>query len=129
MVEFALVAPMLFLLVFAVLQVGVAYMRYQQVGFAASEGARCGAVARTAPAKSPACAPTATSPASAAQSRAIAKAPALNLSASDVVVVAPSGWVSGGTVQVTVSKPWHVGILGFQKDVTLKATSTARLER
>lgn len=127
MVEFAMIAPVLFLLMFAVFQVGLVYMQYQQVGFAASEGARCAAVARTAPVSRPACAPAATSPANAAVTRAIAKAPSLDLDAGDVTVSSDSGWALPGRVAVTVRYDTEIPIIN--KRITLNATSKAKLER
>lgn len=127
MVEFALVAPILFLLMFAIFQVGIVYMQYQQVGFAASEGARCAAVARTAPVSTPACAPGATSATDAAVTRAIAKAPSLDLDAGDISVSSDSGWAMPGRVTVTVRHETEIPIIN--RHISLNATSKAKLER
>lgn len=127
MVEFALVGPILFLLMFAIFQVGVLYLQYQQVGFAASEAARCAAVARTAPIERPACAPLASSPTNAAVTRAVAKAPSLQLTASDISVASDSGWEMPGHVTVRVTYASRLPVIG--RSLTLRASSTAKLER
>lgn len=131
MVEFALVAPIVFGLMFGVFQLGVLYMKYQQVGFAASEGARCAAVARNG--NQPACAPTATSPQSAARLRAKAKAPNLGLSDADIAISSDSGYAVPGSVSITVEHDVTIPLLGwFGGDdttaFTLRATSTSKLE-
>lgn len=127
MVEFALVAPILFLLMFAVFQGGVLYFKYQQVGFAASEAARCAAVARNAPVQTPACAPTAASATDAATKRAIAQAPNLDLTADDVTVSSNSGWALPGRVKVTITHATSLPIFGTS--ITLTSSSSAKLER
>ena len=119
-----MIGPVLFLLMFGIFQIGVVYMQYQQVGFAASEGARCAAVARNAPAQTPACAPGVASITAAAQQRAIAKSPSLDLQASNVTV---SGGSFPGTVTVTVRYATELPII--QKDINLRASSTAKMER
>ena len=131
MVEFALVAPIVFGLMFGVFHMGLLYMKYQQVGFAASEGARCAAVARNG--NRPACAPSATSPQAAARLRAKAKAPNLGLADSDVAVSSTTGYALPGTVSVTVrhdvSLPLLAGFGGADTTAfTLRATSTSKLE-
>jgi Flp pilus assembly protein TadG len=127
MVETAIVLPIGILLIFGVLQFGVAYTRYQQVAFAASEGARCAAVARQAPTQVPACATAATSGTDAARIAAKKRAGMLNLTDGDITVTTSNSWAFPGTVTVTVTKTQTVPVLGAT--YTLKAASTARLER
>lgn len=130
MVEFALVAPILFGVIFLVIQGGLLYAQYQQVGFAASEAARCAAVARDG--NQPACAPSASGPEDAARTEAIANAPLLQLQDSDITVNG-GDWSVPGSVSVTVRHPAELPILQiFGVEGTafeLEATSTARLER
>lgn len=131
MVEFALVAPIVFGLMFGVFHLGVLYMKYQQVGFAASEGARCAAVARDG--NRPACAPTATSPQAAARFRAQAKAPNLGLTDADITITSDSGYALPGTVSVTVEHDVSIPLLGWfggadTSAFTLRGTSTSKLE-
>ena len=49
LVEFALVVPILILLLFGILQIGLLVMQYNTVANAAREGARYGIIAREAP--------------------------------------------------------------------------------
>src|SRR5215208_3565575 len=99
-VELALVLPVLVLLVFGCLKVGMAFFSYEQVASAANAGARAAAVNQGA------------DPATKARTAAKAISPTLNLTDSQITVAyvstaSPPGtsWSYPGTVTVTVKYP------------------------
>jgi Flp pilus assembly protein TadG len=117
MVEFALVLPVLLLLVMGIIQFGIVFNNWIQVTSAAREGARKAAVSRTA-----------ADPRAAAIAAAKASAPGLDASK---LVVTPSAtpWAQGSDVTVTVTYPWSVSILGFVvHSGNLSATTSMRVE-
>jgi Flp pilus assembly protein TadG len=124
-VEFALVLPVLALVVFACLKLGLAFFSYEQVASAANAGARAAAVNHGA------------DPTSAARAAARSLAPTASLPDSQIAVTytstaSPAGpaWSYPGTVTVTVNYPLTFSILGeFPQVYNLSATSTKRLER
>ncbi len=124
-VEFALVLPVLALVVFGCLKLGMAFFTYEQVASAANAGARAAAVNHGA------------DPTSAARAAARSLAPTADLTDSQIAVTyvstaAPAGptWSYPGTVTVTVTYPLTFSILGQLPQVfNLSATSTKRLER
>lgn len=124
-VEFALVLPVLALVVFACLKLGMAFFTYEQVASAANAGARAAAVNHGA------------DPTSAARAAARSLAPTASLSDSQIAVTyvstaSPPGaaWSYPGTVTVTVTYPLTFSFLGQLPQVfNLSATSTKRLER
>ena len=112
MVEFALVLPILCMILFAIIQFGLAFWRYQQVSAAASEGARRAAVSR---------------PYADRESRAItaAKDASPGLTASSMNVSVSSTWTAGSPVTVTVTYPQKITIMGvtfFNGNLTGKRT-------
>ena len=123
--EFALVLPLIMLVLFACVKAGMAFFSYEQVASAANAGARAAAVSRTA------------DPAGAAQTAARSMAPALGLSDSQISVSyvstkSPPGalWSYPGNVTVTVTYPVSFSILGqFAQEFDLRASATKRLER
>jgi Flp pilus assembly protein TadG len=116
MVEFALVLPVLMLLILGIIQFGIVFNNWIQVTDAAREGARKAAVSRTA-----------TDPTGAATSAAKSSAPGLDQSTMGVSV--SSSWNQGSNVTVTVTYPWSVSILGYVvKSGTLSASTTMRVE-
>ena len=125
MVEFALVLPVLLLLFFGCLKVGLAFFSYEQVTSAANAGARAAAVNRAG------------DPTGAAVAAAKAISPTLGLSDSQVTVsyvstASPAGaaWSYPGNVTVTVNYPVNFSILGqLQQTLNLQASATKRLER
>jgi Flp pilus assembly protein TadG len=125
MVEFALVVPVLLLLFFGCLKVGLAFFSYEQVTSAANAGARAAAVNRAG------------NPSGAARSAAKSISPTLGLADSQIAVsyvstASPAGaaWTYPGTVTVTVTYPVNFSILGqFPQSVDLQASATKRLER
>jgi Flp pilus assembly protein TadG len=124
-VELALVMPVLVLVVFACLKVGLAFFTYEQVASAANAGARAAAVNHGV------------DPTVAARAAAKATSPTVGLTDSQIAVTylstaSPPGasWSYPGTVTVTVTHPLTFSILGQLPQVfNLTATATKRLER
>lgn len=102
MTEFALVLPLLALLLFAVIQFGIVFNNYLTVTDAARAGARMGAVSKDEP-----------DPAGTAAQAAYESAENLDLDELDVAVGASPGWEHGAEVSVSVSYPYEVSLLGL----------------
>jgi len=126
MVEFALVAPILLLLVFGIIQFGILLNNYLTLTDAVRAGARQAAVSRTL-----------SDPAGTAENRV--RTAAANLDTSpDVlgVTVDPydpkSGthsWAQGGDVTVTATYPYSISLLGIVvKAGKLTSQTTERVE-
>jgi Flp pilus assembly protein TadG len=117
MVEFALVAPLLLVIVFAVIQFGILYNNYVTITDAARAGARKAAVSRLAP-----------DPVGAAQTAARASAAGLD-QAKLTVSVAASAWEHGADVTVEASYPYDINLLGWVvASGSLKSATTERVE-
>jgi Flp pilus assembly protein TadG len=117
MVEFALVLPILCLILFAIVEFGMAFWRYQQVSAAASEGARRAAVSRTYADRT---------------SRAVtaAKDASPNLSPSQMNVTVSSAWTAGSPVTVTVTYPQKITVMGVTLyNGSLTGKRTMRVEQ
>jgi Flp pilus assembly protein TadG len=120
MVEFALVASLFLLLMFAVLQLSLAVLTYNSVAFAAREAARYAIVHG----------PSGPNPATNTQIQQVAinAAPALSLSASNINV----NWVTDPNlptkqdIQVKVTYPYQIQI-PFVSAVTANFASTSQL--
>ncbi|MCW2956894.1 MAG: hypothetical protein JWO69_1763 [Thermoleophilia bacterium] len=118
--EFALILPVIVLILFATVEFGRAFWTYQQVSAAASEGARRAAVSRNAPNR-------------AATINDAVRNASPNLQASSLSIDATSTWSPGAPVTVNVSYELDsVGIglltsLGF--DGTLDSSRVARVEQ
>lgn len=115
-VEFALVLPILTLIIFATIQFGLAFWNMQQVSAAASEGARRAAVSRTATDR---------------DGRVVTavRNASPNLTPTRLNVSTSSTWAPGSTVTVTVRYPQRIRVLGitfFNGDLT--GRRTARVE-
>ncbi|MGZ4333115.1 MAG: TadE/TadG family type IV pilus assembly protein [Gaiellaceae bacterium] len=121
LVEFALVAPILFLILFGIIQFGIAFMHSVALTDAVRAGARKAAVSRTA-----------ADPNAAATNAVLGAATDLDQATlKDGVTVTPgaSGWVAGGSVTVSAQYPYQINILGIV--VTsgfLHSATTERLE-
>jgi Flp pilus assembly protein TadG len=121
----ALVLPLLALVIFACLKVGLAFFTYEQVASAANAGARVAAVNHGV------------DPTAAARSAAKSISPTVGLTDSEIAVTylstaSPPGasWSYPGTVTVTITHPLTFSFLGQLPQVfNLKATATKRLER
>jgi Flp pilus assembly protein TadG len=100
MVEFALVLPILALLLFGVIQFGIAFNNYITITDAARAGARRAAVSRQE-----------LDPVAAAVAET--KASAGDLDASQLNVSVSSTWKHGEDVTVTASYPYTIHLLGL----------------
>lgn len=116
-VEFAMMLPIICILLFAIIQFGMAFWTYQQVSAAASEGARRGAVSRAS-----------TSRTTDIQQAARAASP--NLVSSSMNVASSSTWLPGAPLTVTVTYPVQVRIMAITFfDDRLSVSRTARVEQ
>jgi Flp pilus assembly protein TadG len=124
--EFVIVAPVLLLLVFGIIQFGILFNNYLTLTDAVRAGARQAAVSRTL-----------TDPIASATDRV--KAAAANLDTSPdalEITVDPydpkSGthsWAQGGDVKVTATYPYSINLLGFVvKSGRLTSQTTERVE-
>ena len=124
-VELAIVLPLLVLVVFGCLKLGMAFFSYEQVASAANAGARAAAVNHGV------------DPSAAARTAAKSIAPSVGLTDSQIAVTylstaSPPGsaWSYPGTVTVTVTYPLTFSFLGqLEQQFNLSATATKRLER
>jgi Flp pilus assembly protein TadG len=119
MVEFAIVLPVLLLLVLGLMQFGIAYFHHLTVTDAVRAGARQAAVSRELP-----------DPAGTAEARVRAAATDLVQADLDVdVEIGPGGWVQGEDVTVKAAYPYDINLLGmvlYSGD--LKSSTTERVE-
>ena len=120
MAEFTLVLPVLAILLFGVIQFGIAFNNYLAVTDAVRAGARQAAVARHLPpgerdAK--------------VRARVYASADGLDTSKLSVTVAASGAWEPGSDVTVTASYPYSINLLGkVVKDGFLTSKTTERVE-
>jgi len=126
MVEFVLVAPILLLLVFGIVQLGILFNNYETLTDAVRAGARQAAVSRTL-----------SDPAGIAANRVRTAAANLDTSPGVLdVAVDPydpkSGthsWAQGGDVTVTATYPYSISLLGIVvKAGKLTSQTTERVE-
>lgn len=116
MTEFALILPILVLLLLAVIQFGVAFNHYLTVTDAARAGARKAVVSRQG-----------TNPVG--TTVAAVRASATNLDQSKLNVTVSSTWAQGTDVTVTASYPYQLSLLGVVvKAGNLTSSTTERLE-
>jgi len=116
MTEFALVLPLLALLLFGVIQFGIVFHQYVTLTDAVRAGARQGAVGRHL-----------SSPSSSVEDRVRSSAADLDQSELDVSVT--SSWQQGEDVTVTATYPYDISLLGFVvKSGNLTSTTTERVE-
>lgn len=117
MVEFALVVPILGLILFAILQFGLLYNDYVTVTDAARVGARKAAVSRHE-----------ADPVAATVAKVQGAASDLDLAKLEVLVTA-TGWEHGESVTVEARYPYEVDLLGFVlKSGKLTSQTTERVE-
>lgn len=119
-VEFAVILPVLLLILFAILQFGVVFNNYIQVTAAAREGARKAAVSRS----------LGTSSAENAATTA-AKNAAPGLNQSNITVSFPNSptFSQGSDVSVQVTYPYSISIIGLVvASGNLSSTTTMRVE-
>jgi Flp pilus assembly protein TadG len=122
--EFAVILPVLLMVLFAIFQFGVVFNNYIQVTSAAREGARKGAVSRGAGN----CAQVQTL----AQNAAKQAAAGLSTSGMNVTVAdtcTSNAIAQGSDMTVTVTYPWSVKVLGYVvASGNLTSATTMRVE-
>jgi Flp pilus assembly protein TadG len=117
MTEFALVLPVLALILFAVIQFGIVFNNYVTLTDATRAGARRAAVSRQDPNRDSAVI-------------AAVRNSASDLDSSKLSVPPPSSsWTPATDVTVTASYPYSISLLGMVvKSGQLKSTTTERVE-
>jgi Flp pilus assembly protein TadG len=116
MTEFALVLPLLALLLFGVIQFGIVFHQYVTLTDAVRAGARQGAVGRHV-----------SDPSAEVEDRVRGSASELDQSKLDVTVSSP--WTQGSDVTVTATYPYNISLLGVVvKSGDLSSTTTERVE-
>ena len=118
MTEFAIVLPILCVLLFGIIQFGIVYNNYVTVTDAARAGARKAAVSRHTSPSSEGCKTVRSSAATLDQSKL-------------TCAVTVSGPLDrpGGDVRVTVTYPYQIDLMGIAlKAGSLQAVTTERLE-
>jgi Flp pilus assembly protein TadG len=117
-VEFAIVLPVLVMLVLGICQFGLAFHNYLSITDATRVGARAAAVKRTAGA----CAAATT----AIQSTVSAKQ--WSTISGRITCTTPDGTDTGDPVKLVVKYPYSIGLPGFSASGDLTANATERLE-
>jgi Flp pilus assembly protein TadG len=116
MTEFALVLPLLAMLLFGVIQFGIAFNNYITLTDAVRAGARKGAVGRHL-----------TDPEGAVVAQV--RAAATDLKSKDLAIDVDSSWQPGEEVRVHASYPSSISLLGLiVKSGRLNSTTTERVE-
>jgi Flp pilus assembly protein TadG len=116
MTEFALVLPLLVLLLFGVIQFGIAFNNYITLTDAVRVGARKAAVSRHL-----------TNPEDVAEAQL--REAATSLQAADLDVTVESSWVHGEDVTVSATYPYSISLLGLVvKSGDLESKATERVE-
>ena len=116
MTEFALVAPILIVLMLAIVQFGVTFNNYVALTDAVRAGARKAAVSRHLD-----------DPEGAAEAQV--RAAATDLKAADLQVSVESTWNAGDEVSVSASYPFAIKALGVTiKSGRMHSTTTERVE-
>jgi Flp pilus assembly protein TadG len=120
MTEFALVLPILALLIFGIIQFGIVFNNYLTVTDAARAGARSAIVALHAGASDGVAAGTA---------GARKSADHLNDAKLKVTVTGVPNWAKDSDVRVTVTYPYELSVLGVVvKSGNLSSTTVERIE-
>ena len=118
MVEFALVAPVLFLLLIAIFQFGQTFTDYIQVTNAARDGARKAIVSRSD-----------ANGVTTVQNTVKSSVWSLNTSNMGITVSPSQPWTAGQSVTVTVTYPYNISIMGVVVGSgTLTSKTTQRIE-
>ena len=117
MTEFALVLPVLALILFAVIQFGIVFNNYITLTDATRAGARKAAVSRQDPNRD-------------SDVVSAVRSSASDLKSAKLSVPTPSStWNSGDDVTVTASYPYSISLLGLVvKSGRLSSTTTERVE-
>jgi Flp pilus assembly protein TadG len=120
MAEFTLVLPVLAILLFGIIQFGIAFNNYLAVTDAVRAGARQAAVSRSLPSGQRT--PT-------VESRVRSAANNLNQSKLKVFVTTSSNWDPGTDVTVRATYPYSISLLGMVvKSGSLQSSTTERVE-
>jgi Flp pilus assembly protein TadG len=118
LVEFAVVIPLVLLLLVGIFQLGRAYAESIQVTNAAREGARRAVISRNA-----------TNGVQRVVTAAKDSTWSLDPNSMNVSVNTPAPWVGGQNVEVMVTYPYSIDILGVVvASGTLSSSSTSRVE-
>ena len=116
MAEFALVLPILALLLFGVIQFGIAFNQYLTLTDAVRAGARKAAVSRQA-----------SNPSGAA--RAAVQGAAGDLDQSKLAITVTSSWQAGSDVTVSATYPYSISLVGMVvTSGNLSSSTTERVE-
>ena len=116
MTEFAIILPVLVVLLFGIIQFGIAFMHSVTLTDAVRAGARKAAVSRTA-----------ANPTQAATTAVLGAA--TDLDPSKLSVNVTSSWVSGNTVTVNATYPYQINLLGIVvASGSLHSSTTERVE-
>jgi Flp pilus assembly protein TadG len=114
--EFALVLPLLAMLLFGIIQFGVVFNNYVTLTDAARAGARKAVVSRHLSGR-------------VTVTKAAVKSSASGLDLNDDQITVNSAWTPGSDVTVSVSYPYSIDLIGFVvKSGDLTSTSTERVE-
>jgi Flp pilus assembly protein TadG len=117
MTEFAIVLPVLLLVVFAILQLGIVFHHYLTLTDATRAGVRQGAVSRHLSSGREA----------AVEDRV--RDSAVNLDQDELDVDVTADWEQGADVTVTATYPYDINLLGFVvASGDLTSTATERVE-
>jgi Flp pilus assembly protein TadG len=117
-VEFALILPVLLLIVLGIIQFGRLYNNNETITNATRAGARVAAVSRTA-----------SDPVGATIQAVKNSAPNLDLSQVTVTVTPAPPWQPGSSVTVTATYPYSIDLLGMVvKSGTLSSSTKDRVE-
>jgi Flp pilus assembly protein TadG len=118
MTEFAIVLPVLALVLFGIMQLGILFNNYVTLTDAVRAGGRQAAVGRSVP-----------DPTGATISRVRGAADGLKQADLTVTVTAAGGWAQGSDVTVRATYPYSVNLLGLVVGSgTLVSTMTERVE-
>ena len=118
MTEFALVLPILALLLFGVIQFGILFNNYVTLTDAVRSGARKAAVSRQA-----------SDPRGDAEAAVRKAADTLDQTKLAVTVTPSTPWAHGGEVTVSATYPYSIDLLGFAlASGNLKSTTVERVE-
>jgi Flp pilus assembly protein TadG len=102
MTEFALILPILLVLVFGIVQFGIIFNNYVTLTDAARTASRKGAVSRNA-----------SDPKGACEAAGYAAGVGLKNPGTDFVLTCDSSWQPASDVTVTATYPWNVSLLGW----------------
>ena len=116
MVEFVIMLPILCMLIFGIVQFGIAFNHYLTLTDSVRAGARRAAVSREAG-----------DPVAAAVAQV--RASATDLKQSNLTVTVTSSWTPGGDVTVTAKYPYEINIMGLVvRSGQLTSSTTERVE-